>query len=128
MGPGRSMRPTRQALHHTKEPLELVGVQPVPANHRTVEEQDWDVQAMAADKLRIGVHVYDIDGGQPGPAPKGFQLPDHLIAQITVLPVHHRQSGLDGGAEFVLKGRQGRQASPTLMVRAADGTRTRTLC
>jgi hypothetical protein len=124
---GPALRKARRAaLGPTKEPLELVGVQPVPANHRAVEEQDWNVQAIAADKLRIGVHVHDIDGRQPDPAPKGFQLPDHLIAQITVLPVHHRQSGLGGAAaKFVAKGRQ---ASPSLMVRAADGTRTRTLC
>src|ERR1700730_13387615 len=84
----------RAALRHTKEPLELVCVQPVPTHDRAVEEQDWDVQAMAADKLRIGVHVHDIYGGQLDPVPEGFQLGHHLIAQIAVLPVYHRQPGL----------------------------------
>jgi hypothetical protein len=104
-------RPRRAAaLRHTKEPLQLVGVQPVPANHRTVEEQDWNVQAMAADKLRIGVHVHDMDGGQADPAPEGFQLADHLIAQIAVLPVHHRQSGLGGPNSVADRAARRRQA------------------
>lgn len=77
-----------------EEPLEFLGVQPVPANHRAIEEQDRDVQPVAPDKLRIGVHIHNIDGRQPDPAPKGFELGQHLIAQIAVLPVHHCQPGL----------------------------------
>ena len=88
------MATARAALRHTKEPLELVGVQPVTANHGAVEEQNRDVQAIAPDKLRIGVHVHDLDGRQPDSAPEGFQLGHHFIAQIAVLPVHHRQPGL----------------------------------
>ena len=81
------------ALRPAQEPQELVGVQPVTADNRAVEEQNGDVQAMAAEQLRIGVDIHDGDGGQLYPSPKSFQLSNHLVAQITVLPVHHRQPG-----------------------------------
>lgn len=77
-----------------QEPLELVGVQPVPAHHGTVEEQDGDVQAITAGQFRIGIDVHDADGGKRDPASQGLELGHHLIAQIAVLPVYHRQVGL----------------------------------
>jgi hypothetical protein len=78
----------------SQKPQELPGVQPVTAHNRAVEEQDWDVQTMAAQQLRIGIDVHDGGGGQLDPSPESFQLSDHLIAQIAVLPVHHGQPGL----------------------------------
>jgi len=94
----RKLSPARRlatgALRPAQEPQELVGVQPVTAHNRAIKEQDWDVQAMAADQLRIGIDVHDSDGGQLDPSPESFQLIDHLVAQSAVLPVHHRQLGL----------------------------------
>jgi hypothetical protein len=68
------------ALSPAQEPLELVWVQPVTAHYGAVEEQDWDVQAIASDKLRIGVNVHNADGRQLDPAPEGLQLSHHLVA------------------------------------------------
>jgi len=90
---------------HAKEPPELVGVQPVAANHRTVEEQDRDVQAISPHELWVCVHVDDIDDGQPNCASQGLQLGHHLIAQIAVLPVHDCQPGFGGRGADVVKRR-----------------------
>jgi len=94
----RKLSPARRlaigALRPAQEPQELVGVQPVTAHNGAVEEQDRDIQAMAADQLRVRIDVHDGDGGQLGLSPEGFQLGNHLVAQFAVLPVHHRQLGL----------------------------------
>jgi hypothetical protein len=68
------------ALSLAQEPLELVRVQPVAAHYGAVEEQDWDVQAIASDKLRIGIDVDNADGRQLDPSPEGLQLSHHLVA------------------------------------------------
>ena len=66
---GAGARPPRQFCGgadytlRAQQPLELLGVQPMPAHHGAVEEQDRDIQAIAADKLRISVDVHDNDGG-----------------------------------------------------------------
>ena len=80
----------------SQEPPELLYVEPVAADHRAVEQQDRDIQAVAAEQLGIPVDVHDGQGRQPQGSPQGLQLGHHLVAQVTALPVNHRQLGLRG--------------------------------
>ena len=66
----------------------------MPAHYGAIEEQYRDIQAIAAQKLRVGIDVHDTDRRQRDSAPEGLELGHHLIAQVAILPVHHRQSGL----------------------------------
>jgi len=80
----------------------------VPADQRTVEQQHGHVQAMATRQLWVAIHVDHVDGGEPHlrrqRAGQGFEVREHLIAELAVLAVKQRQwhgpapGGLSGRA------------------------------
>ena len=78
---------------YAKQPTQLVRVQAVPAHDSAVEQEDGDVEPVAAPQVRVGVDVEDVDGGQGQGAPQSLQLQDHFVTQIAPLAVHDRQTG-----------------------------------
>jgi hypothetical protein len=78
-----------------QQPLELRAVEAVAADHRTIQEQHRDVQAMAAAQLRVGVHVEDLNRWQRLLAPEALKFSEHLLAQLALASLHESQ--LRGG-------------------------------
>ncbi len=77
-----------------QQALELLGIEPVTADHRAIEKQDGDMESIAPNELGIAVHVHDADRRQRYFTSEGIKLGHHLVAQVTILPVHHGERRL----------------------------------
>ncbi len=78
---------------YAKQPTQLVRVQPVPAHDGAVEEEDGDVEPVAAQQLRVGIDVDDVQGREGQGATQSLELQDHFVTQVAPLAVHDRQTG-----------------------------------
>ena len=87
-------REKKAAVLGAQEPLELLNIQPVAADHSAIEEQDGYVQAVAADQFGVSIDIH-YGNGRKRPLPtQGLQLGHHLVTQIAVLTMDHRESGV----------------------------------
>lgn len=75
-----------------QQPLELLGIQPMTANNGTVQEQDRNVESMTALQNRVAVDIDDLNRRERNDAPKRPQLAQHLVAKLTVVPMHDCES------------------------------------
>ncbi len=75
-----------------QEAPQLVRIQPMFANDSAVQEKDRDVEAMAASQGRIAIDVDYVDGREGERAPERMQLPQHLVAELTVVTMNNRES------------------------------------
>ena len=89
-----------------QESLQLVGVEAVAADHAAVEEQNGDIEAVAALEDGIAVDVDNVDRRQGRGATEGVELAQHLVAEVAVLAMDdgeawgigvHRGGGGIGG-------------------------------
>src|SRR5580658_5639179 len=71
-----------------QQAFELLSVQAVAAHHRTLQEQHRHFQAVATLQLRVRVHVKELDRRQGVQAAEALKLSEHLLAQLTVVPLH----------------------------------------
>ena len=84
----------RRALERlTKQPDELFGVQVVLADNCSVQEQDGNIQAVAAHQVGIPVDIHYGHGGEPDFTIQGLERGHHLIAKVAVLPMDYGQFG-----------------------------------
>jgi len=75
-----------------QESPQLVRVQPVAADHSPIQEQHRDIQTVPTLEDRITVDVDHLDRWQGGRASQHPQLAQHLIAQLTVVPMNDSQT------------------------------------
>lgn len=61
------------------------------ADHRTVQQQDRYIQTVSALELRVRIYVDHLERWQWQASAEGGELFQHLIAQLTVAPVHDRE-------------------------------------
>lgn len=64
----------------------------MPADHHAIEEQYRYIKTIAARKVRISVHVDDIDCGQCHRGPKRGKIGEHVFAQLALAPMHDGQA------------------------------------
>ena len=57
-----------------------------------VEEEDGDVEAVAALEDGVAVYVDDVDGRQRQGAAEGVELGQHLVTEVAVLAVDDREA------------------------------------
>ena len=63
------------------------------ADHRAVEEQYRDIEAVAASEDRIGVDVHHFDRRQRHAPTERLQLREHLLAEVAVAPMDYGEDG-----------------------------------
>jgi hypothetical protein len=67
-------------LASPQQPLQLPHVQPVAADHGPVEQQDGDVQTVAAKQISVAVDVHDLNRREGPLAAQRLQLGKHFVA------------------------------------------------
>ena len=73
----------------TQKSQQFNGIEPMPAHHGVIQQQDRHMQSVPALQLRIGVYVHHDHRRQDfAPAQRG-QFGQHLVAQLAVLPMHY---------------------------------------
>src|SRR5437879_2536257 len=74
----------------SQEAAQLRYVQPVAADHGPIQKQNRYIEPVAAREDRVAVDVYYLNRRQGHRTPQRLQVPQHLIAQLTIVPVHDR--------------------------------------
>ena len=64
----------------------------VTADDRAIQEQDGNIESMATLQDRVTVDIDYVDRRQGQRAIQRLQLPQHLVTQLTVVPVHDCQT------------------------------------
>jgi hypothetical protein len=76
----------------SKESFQLVRVQSMFANDRAVQKQDGDIEPVTALQGRVAVDIDYIDRGKRECAAERLQLPQHLVAKLTVVTMDDCQT------------------------------------
>lgn len=75
-----------------QEAPQLVRIQTMFANDSAVQEKHRDVEAMAASQGRIAIDVDYVDWREGERAAERMQLPQHLVAELTVVTMNNREA------------------------------------
>jgi hypothetical protein len=75
-----------------QQALQLVRIQSMFTNDCAVQEQDRDVESMAALQDWIAIDVDYVDWWEWKCTSERVQLPQHLIAELTVVAMDDRQT------------------------------------
>ena len=76
----------------SQEALQLVRVQSMFANDSAVQEQDGDIESMTALQGRVAIYVDYVDRREGQRSSERAQLGQHLVAELTVVTMHHCQT------------------------------------
>lgn len=61
-------------------------------NDSAVHEQDGDIESVAALQGRVAIDVDYVDGWEGKCASERMQVPQHLVAELTVVTMNNRES------------------------------------
>jgi len=75
-----------------QQPRQLIAVQAMSAHHGPVQQQHRHLEPVTALQLRVGIDVDDLEWRKRQRAAEGGELLKHLIAQLTVAPMHDREA------------------------------------
>ncbi len=71
---------------------ELIGVQALPADYETIEQQHRDFEPVTAPEEGIGIDIHHLERRQRQAASEARELGQHLITQLALAPVHECQA------------------------------------
>ena len=81
-----------EGLPAPEQALQLGGVEAVPADNASIEQENGDVKSVAALQDRIAVNIDHIYRRECGRSGQGAQLGQHLVAQLTVVTMDDCQT------------------------------------
>jgi hypothetical protein len=73
----------------TQNPQQFNCIQPMAAHYGAVQQQDRYMQSVPPLQFRVGVHVQHGHRRQHFAPAQRCELRQHLVAQLTVLPLHY---------------------------------------
>jgi hypothetical protein len=86
-------------LKLAQESPQLLGVQPMATDDGPIQEEDRDIQTMAASQGRVTVDIDHLDRWQGCRARQCPQLAQHLITQLTVVPMDDSKAAVSARAQ-----------------------------
>ena len=75
----------------SEQPAQLIAVQAMSADYRAVQQQHRHLEPVTALQLRVRIDVEQLEGRQRQRTAELGELSEHLITQLTVVPVHDRE-------------------------------------
>jgi hypothetical protein len=91
------MNANRQTQGLPQQALQLWGVEAVSADNASIQQENGDVESVAALQDGIAVDVDDVYGRECGRSGQGAQLGQHLVTQLTVVTMDDCQTWCIGG-------------------------------
>ncbi len=92
----RGYRRVKPGFGLSQQPPQFLGIQPVTADHRAIEQKDGDVEPMAALQHGVAVDIHFLDGRPGQRTSEGVEFSQHLVAELTVLTMHDCEASVSG--------------------------------